>query len=183
MRCSSPRRAAAYRLARQSRPDGRGARLPSRPRRLHVLGLPGRRLAEGPRHPHRPHPASPQAADRLRRRPASTSSPAAGRSPPITYRCGSSWTPTEKGLEKSERFEVSDLLDDLEFTCACSSRPSTRAFLFLCLFQFRSLAVCVGRKSLHLRFHICSRDCRWPVFAVEQIEQAHRFLPWFGGPP
>ena len=23
---------------------------------LHVLGLPGRRLAEGPRHPHRPHP-------------------------------------------------------------------------------------------------------------------------------
>ena len=28
-----------------------------RARHLHVLGLSGRRLAEGPRHPHRPHPA------------------------------------------------------------------------------------------------------------------------------
>ena len=32
------------------------ARLPAGARRLHLLGLSGRRLAEGPRHPHRPHP-------------------------------------------------------------------------------------------------------------------------------
>ena len=51
-----PETRAAYRVAPQPRPHGRRARLPSRPRRLHVLGLPGRRLAEGPRHPHRPHP-------------------------------------------------------------------------------------------------------------------------------
>ena len=42
--------------ARQSRLHGRRARLPAGARPLHLLGLSGRRLAEGPRHPHRPHP-------------------------------------------------------------------------------------------------------------------------------
>ena len=58
--------------------------------RLHVLGLSGRRLAEGPRHPHRPHPGLAAGRRPDACRPASTSSRAAGRSRPITCRCGSS---------------------------------------------------------------------------------------------
>src|SRR5262245_25281664 len=52
-----PETRAAYRaLAGLGLPDGGRACLPPRARPLHRLGLPGRRLAEGPRHSHRPHP-------------------------------------------------------------------------------------------------------------------------------
>ena len=65
----------ARRLSRPAEPrtHRRGARLPSGARRLHVLGLPGGRLAEGPRHPHRPHAASAAGRRPARGRPASTS--------------------------------------------------------------------------------------------------------------
>ena len=44
-------------VSHQSRPDRRGARGERQRRALHVLGLPGRRLAEEQRHPHRPRAA------------------------------------------------------------------------------------------------------------------------------
>ena len=49
-------------------------------RALYVLGLPGVRVSAEQRHPHRPPPASPQAADRLTTTP-SARRPAAGTSP------------------------------------------------------------------------------------------------------
>jgi hypothetical protein len=54
-RLVSARDARGLPCAHQSGADGCGARLPARGRHLHLLGLPGRRLAEGPRHSHRPH--------------------------------------------------------------------------------------------------------------------------------
>ena len=65
-----PETRAAFRSLAQPWPDRRLARLPSRARHLHVLGLSGRRLAEGPRHPHRSHPgvAAGRRPPRCRRR-------------------------------------------------------------------------------------------------------------------
>ena len=83
-----PETRAAFRALAQSRPDRRRARLPAGARRLHLLGLSGRRLAEGPRHPHRPPPALAAGRRPAACRPASTSSRAAGKSRPTTCRCG-----------------------------------------------------------------------------------------------
>src|SRR5436189_208852 len=52
----------------EPRAHRRRARLPAGPRCLHVLGLSGRRLAEGSRHPHRPHPGLPASGRPARRR-------------------------------------------------------------------------------------------------------------------
>ena len=39
--------------------------------------------------------------------------------------------------------------------------------------HFRSLAVRIVRKGLHLGLHVCRRNSRWTVLAVQKIEQIH----------
>ena len=84
--------AGAVRRPHQPRPHRGGPGDHRCGRALHVLGLPGRRLAEELGHPHRP-PAAVAARPPTRwPPPASTSTCAAGKSRPITCRCGSSWS-------------------------------------------------------------------------------------------
>ena len=91
-------------------------------RHLHVLGLPGRRLAEGPRHPHRPHPALAAGRRPARWRPASTSSRAAGRSRPTTCRCGSSCGERRGRRAELARCYVVASLSRLAVTSCADSR-------------------------------------------------------------
>ena len=78
-------------VADQSRTDRRRARDQRRARPLYVLGLPGRRLAEEQRHPHRPRAAVARSRRPAHRRSASTATCAAGRSRRTMCRSGSIW--------------------------------------------------------------------------------------------
>ena len=83
-------------------------------RRLHLLGLSGRRLAEEQRHPHRP-PAAVAASRRpARRRRRRQGAPAARRSRRTTRRSGSSWTsdkrPERAAYPRISRPEAARLL-------------------------------------------------------------------------
>ena len=99
-RSSSRETRAAYRTLAQPRPDRCAAALPSRARHLHVLGLSGRRLPEGRRHPHRPS-APVAAGDRPAwSPPASTASRAPGRSRRTTCRSGSSSTSSPRSVAR-----------------------------------------------------------------------------------